>query len=76
MNVERLIDDFCGIPSGESAANKHRAAAEKLASAGHEISPDGIKKWRERDSIPADWLVRILKVSQKSGHQLDLAHYI
>ena len=76
MNIERLIDDFSGAPVGESAASKHRAAAEKLAAAGHEITPAGVKKWLERESIPADWIVRMLQVSQKDGRKLDLANYI
>ena len=76
MDIERLIDYFCGAPPGERPATKHRATAMKLAAAGHEISPHAVKKWRERDSIPADWLVRMLQVSQKEGQALDLANYI
>ena len=76
MNVERLIDNFSGAPEGESAALKHRVVAGKLAAAGHVITPEAVKKWRERDSIPAEWIVRMLQVSQKEGHALDLADYI
>ena len=76
MKVHLLIDDFSGVGEAESAAEKHRAVAEKLTSAGHEISPHAVKKWRERDSIPAEWLVRMLKIGQRGSRDFDLKNYI
>lgn len=76
MNISRLIDDFSGLSEAETAAEKHRAVASKLAEAGHTISPNGVKKWVERDSIPGEWLVRILVAGQKNKQPIDVKNYV
>jgi len=40
----------------------------KLKAAGYSISLPAVRAWERRDSIPADWIATIIRVTGKDPH--------
>jgi len=76
MDVPALITAVCDISPSESANQKHHAVSRMLSSDGFPISAGGVKKWATRNSIPGDWLIRLVLSGQKRGRQIDLKNFI
>ncbi|API60583.1 hypothetical protein BSL82_15870 [Tardibacter chloracetimidivorans] len=76
MNLDKLLIDATGLNEASSARQRHHALQQMLAEDGHSISAKGVGKWFERESLPATWLVNILKSAQRRGRRVDLKNYI
>ena len=48
----------------------------RLTAMGHEISIKTIEKWMERDSIPTQRLIVLMKLAKQEGRNLNLQEYI
>jgi hypothetical protein len=48
----------------------------RLTAIGHPISVKTIEKWMERDSIPTQRLIVLMKLANKEGRTLNLQDYI
>ena len=60
------IDNFSVTSVIQSFGGVARLSA-KLERSGHPISPGGIEKWRERNSIPGRILVKLAQIAEDEG---------
>ncbi|CAB4120999.1 hypothetical protein UFOVP4_57 [uncultured Caudovirales phage] len=75
MKIDKLLEHATGLGPAESSRQKQIAMASLLVADGHTITPEAIKKWGERGSVPSRWLGRIAFGATKRGTQFNLPDY-
>lgn len=78
MQAQKLIRDASGIAHEAASRVAQVERLSALLSAyfpGESIGVKAIEKWRERESIPSKWLMRILRVAESEGRPLDIGAY-
>lgn len=76
MQIAKFIGDASGVSEQESSRQKFIALSTMLEEDGNAASPEMVKKWAERQSIPAGWMVKILKAAGKRERHLNVTDYI
>lgn len=79
LNIRKIIDFCCGLPQPESRTQieKIEALVKELNKAKLcKIKVNSVKKWLERDSLPADQIVHLHILSLRQGKRLVLHEFI
>lgn len=59
MDYKQIIDGIGG----------YRQLAEAI-----QVNPERVRKWYERNRIPADYWMSVVKAANRSGHKVSLDH--